>query len=85
MSLEKNFRVEVSFFSLRSGLCSLFCMLFLALFARVLWCASMLFVVRFNIVCGALLHGLWRGLSYVGKWLCELFRFFKLTFKDAKI
>jgi len=53
MSAEKIFWVKVLLFSLIVGRCFGFGMVFLALFAFVLWCASAWFVVRFNIVCGA--------------------------------
>jgi hypothetical protein len=52
---KKFFRVKSGLFWLCSRRFSLFCMVFLPLLARVLWCVA----VRFNIVCGAFLHGLW--------------------------
>jgi len=63
MSAEKFFRVKARFFSLRFWRCLWFCMVLLGLLGGVLWCASMLVVVRFCIVCGALLCWLACALS----------------------
>jgi len=49
MSLEFFFRVKVRLFSLRSSLCSWFCMVFLGLLAGVLMVLSMLLKGTINV------------------------------------
>jgi len=56
-AVENFFWVEVGFFSLCLWRCFCFGMVFVALFAFALWCASAWFVVRFNMVCGVHLFG----------------------------